>query len=81
MSPPCCAGASWVAERDLDGARGFEFEVGRCARCGTPWMHAYCVASSIGGFEPISREEAEKLKALPADEVKAAMRVWAGRIG
>ena len=79
--PTCCIRASWVAERDLGSARGFEFDLGRCERCGTPWMKAYCVASSAGGYEPISREEAGELKRLPPEELRAAIRRWGDRLG
>ena len=79
--PTCCATAKWVAERDLGHARGFEFDLGRCERCGTPWMYAYCVASSMGGYEPISREEAGKLKGLAQAELAAEVRAWGNRLG
>lgn len=79
--PPCCANASWVAERDLGGARGFEFDLGRCGRCGTPWMRAWCVASSRGGYEPIARAEADQLKALaPGPELTARVRAWGEKL-
>lgn len=80
--PACCADSSWVAERDLGSARGFEFDLGRCERCGTPWMRAWCMASSIGGYEPISRAEADELKALAwGPELTARIRAWGDKVG
>jgi hypothetical protein len=79
--PGCCAKASWVADRDLDGARGFEFDLGHCEQCGTPWMWAWCVASSMGGYEPIGREEADYLRtAPPGPELTARVRAWGERL-
>jgi hypothetical protein len=78
--PRCCFLASWVAERDLGSARGFEFDLGKCQRCGTPWMKVYCVASSAGDYEPISGAEAEKLKGLAPTDLRAAMRAWGDRL-
>ena len=80
--PTCCPRPSWVAERDLDGARGFDFDLGRCERCGTPWMHAWCRASSMGGYEPITREEAERLRTLPeGPELSALVKAWGEKLG
>ena len=77
MAPTCCARAKWVAERDLGSSRGFDFDVGRCDGCGTPWMSVWCTASSMGSYEPISRDEAERFKALPAGpELWALVRAW-----
>lgn len=74
----CCKDSSWVAERDLESAGGFEFVLGRCGRCGAPWMNVFCVASGITGYEPVKASEVEAIRAI-ADwaELKGYMRRWA----
>lgn len=73
----CCGKPAWVAERDLGSARGFDLMLGRCGACGTPWINAFCVAASIGGYEPVRPEEAEAMRTIndPA-ELKQFMRRW-----
>lgn len=75
----CCNEASWVPEFDLDQAGGFEFMLGKCDRCGTPWMDVYCTATSIGAYEPVSPSDVERMRAFtPGPERKAFMRDWVG---
>ena len=78
--PTCCPRPAWVKERDLQGANGFEFDLGRCQRCGTPCMRVYCAATSRGGFEPVTSGEADRLMALPDEEIRETMRAWSARL-
>jgi hypothetical protein len=76
-SPQCCARPAWVKERDLDHARGFELDLGKCTHCGAYSMYVYCVASSAGGFEPIGAADLAPMKSLPnGPELWAFMKKW-----
>lgn len=74
---PCCSNPAWVAELDVGSARGFDLMLGKCGACGTPWISAFCVASSIGGYEPVTPADVEVMRAItdPA-ELKQFMRRW-----
>ena len=79
-APPvmsCCSNPAWVDERDVGSARGFDLMLGKCGACGTPWINAFCVASSIGGYEPVTPADAEAMRNIkdPA-ELKQFMRRW-----
>jgi hypothetical protein len=77
MIPTCCMKASWVSELDLGHAGGFDYLLGRCGECGTPWLNVFCVASGITGLEPVSPADVERMKSIPAGpELKAFMRQW-----
>lgn len=79
--PDCCRRPAWARERDLGHAHGFEFDLGKCARCGTYSMQVYCVASSQGGFEPVDAGDVETMRSMPAGpELWAFMRKWSERI-
>ena len=73
----CCEASSWVPERDLGHAEGFEYLLGRCARCGTPWINAFCVATGLGGYELVAPGDLATINST-ADplELKEAMRRW-----
>ena len=73
----CCATPKWVPERDLDSAGGFDFLLGRCGQCGTPWMNVFCTASSITGYEPVAPADVEAIRAITDwRELKTFMRAW-----
>ena len=73
----CCSNPAWVAERDLGSARGFDLMLGKCGACGTSWINAFCVASSIGGYEPVNPAEVEAMRTIKdPDELKQFMRRW-----
>ena len=66
-----------MAERDLGGAGGFEFVLGRCGRCAAPWMNVFCMASSITGYEPVQPDDAQAIRAIEdPSELKKFMRRW-----
>ena len=73
----CCSNPAWVAELDVGSARGFDLMLGKCGACGTPWINAWCVASSMGGYEPVTPADAEAMRAIkdPA-ELKLFMSRW-----
>ena len=73
----CCPASSWAPTRELGSAEGFECSLGKCLRCGTPWMNVFCVASGVTGFERVSPEDLQAIQAL-ADgaELKRLVRHW-----
>jgi hypothetical protein len=76
----CCKSASFVSERDLDSAGGFDFTLGKCSSCGTPWMSVFCGASSVSGYEPVSDEDLAAIRRMTdRKEIKPFMRAWADR--
>jgi hypothetical protein len=73
----CCASPTWVAERDVGSARGFDLMLGKCGACGTAWINAWCVASSMGGYEPVKPADAEAMRAIEdPTELEQFMRRW-----
>jgi hypothetical protein len=73
----CCRDAEWTLVLDLPSASGFEYVLGKCRACGTPWMNVFCVASSITGFERISPNDVEKiLTTTDYAELKQFVRSW-----
>ena len=72
----CCEGSAWVYELDLDSAHGFEFSLGKCDKCGKPWMAVFCGASSVSNYEKVTPEDAVRMKAVKPNEIKAFMRQW-----
>jgi hypothetical protein len=76
----CCEGSSWVSEIDLDRADGFELDLGRCNRCGTPWMSVWCAGSGVLAYEPVTGSDAERIRALtPGPELRAFMKAWVAK--
>jgi hypothetical protein len=75
--PTCCKGSSWVLERDLGHAKGFEYLLGRCSRCGAPSMSVFCVASGISGYERVTPDDVEAIRSIPdGPELKEFVRRW-----
>jgi hypothetical protein len=78
--PPCCAAPSLVTELDLGSAGGFEFDLAKCASCGTYRMKVFCVASGISGIEAVSAGDVQRMKSLAGGpDLKAYMREWGDR--
>lgn len=51
--------------------------LGKCATCGTPWIDAFCVASSMGGYEAVKPAEVDAIRAIKdPGELKQFMRRW-----
>ncbi len=73
----CCPESFWVAERDLGSAEGFEYLLGKCGHCRTPWMNVFCVATGITGYERVTPSDAAAIQAMPdGRELKEFMRRW-----
>lgn len=73
----CCEVSSWAPERDLGHAEGFEYLLGRCARCGTPWMNVFCVATGLSGYERVTPSDLARIKSTAdALDLKEVMRRW-----
>jgi len=73
----CCKGSSWVFERDLGRAEGFEYLMGKCSGCGTPWMSVFCVASGITGYEAVTPGDVETIQSIKdGPELQGFMRQW-----
>ena len=73
----CCQDPSWVLERDLGSAEGFEYLIGKCSCCGAPWMNVFCVASGITGYERVTPAEVEAFQSIrDGPELKSFLRRW-----
>jgi len=73
----CCKGPSWAPERDLGHAESFDYLLGKCTRCGSPWMNVFCVASGITGYERVKPDDLARIRATPdGPELKELMRQW-----
>ena len=73
----CCKGSSWAVERDLGRAEGFEFLLGRCTRCDTPWMNVFCGATGVTGYEPVAPGDIARIRSTAdGPELKELMRQW-----
>lgn len=73
----CCQDSSWVFERDLGHAEGFEYLMGKCNRCGAPWMNVFCVASGITGYEPVTPADVATIQSIQdGPALQGFMRRW-----
>jgi len=73
----CCTESVWVAQRDLGSAEGFEYLLGKCGRCGTPWMNVFCVATGITGYERVTPSDVAAIQSISDNrELKEFMRRW-----
>ena len=77
----CCIPArivsTWVPERDLESAGGFDYMLGKCRWCGAPWMNVFCTATGITGYERVKPADVEALHSIHDDrDVKEFMRRW-----
>jgi len=76
----CCGNSSWILDRDLPSAAGFEYTLGKCDRCGKPWMNVFCAASGLTGFEPVAPSDLEPLHSIAdGPELKEFVRRWGER--
>ncbi len=76
----CCKDSSWAHERDLGHAEGFEYLLGKCRRCGVPWMNVFCVATGITGYERATPSDVEAIQSIPdGPELKEFMRRWGNK--
>ena len=73
----CCPNSEWIRTMDLGHADSFEFDLGKCSKCERPWVHLYCVANHVTGFEPIKQVDLERLLSIPRGKAfNDAMRIW-----
>lgn len=73
----CCPNAEWLPELDLPQAAGFDFLLGKCARCGTHWMNVFCIPTSITGYERVSPQDVAAIRAMQnTQELKRFLRQW-----
>jgi hypothetical protein len=73
----CCKDSSWVAERDLGHAEGLEYSLGKCSRCGAPWMSVFCVASGVAGYEHVAPADVETIQSIKdGPALEGFMRRW-----
>ena len=80
----CCTAARalpwWAPERDLQSASGFEYVLGKCRWCAKPWMHVFCGASGVEGYEPVTGDDVAAIRAIhDAKDLKDFMRRWGDR--
>ena len=77
----CCIVAkylpAWAPKRDLEHAGGFEYVLGKCRWCGTPWMSVFCTTSGVSGFERVTPVDVEAIHSIQdGRELKEFMRRW-----
>ncbi len=73
----CCPASTWVSERDLGNAEGFEYLLGKCGQCGTSWLNVFCVATGVTGYERITPSDMEAIRSISDDHtLKEFMRRW-----
>lgn len=72
-SPCCGALARYVTE--LSHVYQFDLDLYQCGQCGRYWVRAWRMGT--GGWEKITAEDAEKMRALGDDELQAFMKEWA----
>lgn len=76
----CCQDSGWTRERDLGCAEGFECILGKCTRCGTPWMNVFCGASGITGYERVAADDIARFQSTADEpELKEVLRQWVAR--
>jgi hypothetical protein len=76
----CCNNASWVLERDLAHAAGFEYSLGHCSGCRAPWMNVFCVASGKTGYERVTADDVRDIRCLQdVKQLQDFMRGWGDR--
>lgn len=78
ICPQCQAAMAHLA--DLPSVRGFEFDLYGCPRCGSHAMACFCVASSVGNTEPVTREEAATILKSEGAQLQQFMRAWHARV-
>lgn len=76
--PICSSPLTMLA--DLPSANGFEFELYGCPRCEHRQMHCYCVASSTGGTESVTPEDAATMMTTDPRDLKPFMKAWQERV-
>jgi hypothetical protein len=73
----CCDAPSWVFQRDLGHAEGFEYSLGACSRCHAPWMSVFCVAAGVAGYECVTPADVEAIQSIEnGSALKDFMRRW-----
>ena len=77
----CCIVArflpSWVPERDLEHAGGFEYVLGKCRWCRAPWMSVFCTASGMSGYERVTPADVEAIQSIrDGRKLTEFMRHW-----
>lgn len=76
----CCEDPAWVAERDLPHAGGFDYLLGRCSRCGAPWLNVFCVATGVTGYERVQQADVQAIQSIQdMVQLKDYMRRWASK--
>lgn len=76
----CCKDPSWASERDLGQAEGFDYLLGKCSRCGTPWMNVFCSATGVTGYEHVVASDVEAIRRIAGgSELKEFMRRWGNK--
>ena len=75
---PCCGPVQVRRVRELPHVYGFDFDLFQCVRCDRYWVSAFGV-SSINSWEEVTNQDAEKMKELPSNALRAFMKEWAGK--
>lgn len=73
----CCGDQEWTAVADLGHTAGFDFDLGRCANCGTDLLSvAYADRPTVHVIEPHVAGGFLRQKGAP--ELRQALRRWVG---
>ena len=61
-------------------ANGFEFTLYGCPGCGHKAMYCVCVATLMGGWEPVTEEDAAVILGGSHPDLKGFMRDWQSKV-
>ena len=71
---PCCDNADARYLMELPHVYQFDFDLYQCEQCSRYWVYAW---RGVGGWEITTNEDAEKMRLLENDELRAFMKEWA----
>ena len=71
----CCENMEWESVADLGSAAGADFDLGKCANCGSYIMCIFYCASE--NYVPIGKGVAERFLSLQGTpELRKALKRW-----
>jgi hypothetical protein len=73
--PPCCHHPDAEHLADLPHVRQFDLDLYRCRRCSAYWVYAW--RAGQGGWEAASAQDADTMRRLDGDALRAFVKGWA----
>ena len=61
-------------------ANGFEFTLYGCEQCDDKAMYCVCVATALGGWEKVSKEDADVILSGAHPDLKGFMQDWQQKV-